>query len=92
MVSEGLEGLPMPTGKLANPGPNRSSGQAAVLAYLLQNAKLIGRDEIGRSVISLSVDDWLMDQLVAARTVGDRDHRAARSAPEVSILESAQAA
>jgi hypothetical protein len=54
--------------------------QAAILSYILQGAKLIGRDEDGHSVISLTVDDWLQEQLVAARagvraTGTSRGHR-----------------
>ena len=75
-----------------HPRHKRAPGRAAILAYLLRNAKLIGKDEAGRSVISLSVDDWLMDQLVTANSAAGRGHGAARSAPEATIVESARAA
>jgi hypothetical protein len=59
----------MSTRKVPNPGAKRGPGGAAILAYVLRNATLIGRDEAGRNVISLSIDDWLMAHLVAARAV-----------------------
>ena len=91
MVNEGLERAEMSTRKVPNPGAKRASGRAAILAYVLGNAKLIGRDEAGRNVISLSIDDWLMAQLVAARAMASPANCTAQFVPEVSAVESVQA-
>jgi len=40
-------------------------GESEVLKYLLQYATLTGRDPLGRSTISLPLNDWLFDQLSA---------------------------
>jgi hypothetical protein len=53
---------------------------------------LIGRDEAGRNVISLSIDDCLTAQSVAARTMAIPANHAAQFVPEASAVESARAA
>jgi hypothetical protein len=37
--------------------------ESGILKYLLQHATLTGRDAVGRSIISLPLNDWLLDQL-----------------------------
>ena len=37
--------------------------ESGSLKYLLQHATLTGRDAVGRSIISLPLNDWLLDQL-----------------------------
>ena len=41
--------------------------ESAVLRYLLQYATLTGRDALGRSTISLPLNDWLFDRLSALK-------------------------
>jgi hypothetical protein len=41
--------------------------ESGILKYLLQHATLIGRDAVGRSVISLPLNDWLLDQLAVLK-------------------------
>jgi hypothetical protein len=40
-------------------------GESEILRYLLRYATLTGRDALGRSTISLPLNDWLFDQLSA---------------------------
>ena len=40
-------------------------GESEVLKYLLRYATLTGRDALGRSTISVPLNDWLFDQLSA---------------------------
>ena len=42
-------------------------GESAVLRYLLQYATLTGRDALGRSTISIPLNDWLVGQLSALK-------------------------
>jgi hypothetical protein len=84
----------MSTRKVPNSRAKRGSGRAAIPAYVLRNAKLIGRDEAGRNVISLSIRDCLTAQSVAAN---DGDSVQSRSpirafVPEAGEVESARAA
>jgi hypothetical protein len=37
----------------------------ALLHHLLEAGDVIGRDQVGRTVIQLAVGDWLLDQLMA---------------------------
>ena len=37
--------------------------ESGILKYLLQHATLTGRDAVGRNIISLPLNDWLLDQL-----------------------------
>ena len=37
--------------------------ESGILKYLLQQATLTGRDAVGRNIISLPLNDWLLDQL-----------------------------
>jgi hypothetical protein len=92
MVNDGLERAEMSTRRVPNPGAKRASGRAAILAYVLRNAKLIGRDDAGRNVISLSIDAWLMAQLVAAKAMASPANRTGQFVPEVSAVESARVA
>jgi hypothetical protein len=41
--------------------------ESGILKYLLQHATLIGRDAVGRSIISLPLNDWLFDQLATLK-------------------------
>ncbi|HEX2336856.1 MAG TPA: hypothetical protein VHI72_10305 [Hyphomicrobiaceae bacterium] len=41
--------------------------ESGILSYLLQHATLIGRDAVGRSIISLPLNDWLLDQLATLK-------------------------
>jgi hypothetical protein len=41
--------------------------ESGILKYLLQHATLTGRDAVGRSIISLPLNDWLFDQLTALK-------------------------
>ena len=41
--------------------------ESGILKYLLQHATLTGRDAVGRSIISLPLNDGLLDQLTALR-------------------------
>lgn len=43
-------------------------GESDVLKYVLQHATLTGRDALGRSTISLPLNDWLFDQLSALKS------------------------
>ena len=36
----------------------------AILHHLLQHSDVAGRDAVGRTVITLAVDDWLLDRLM----------------------------
>jgi hypothetical protein len=42
-------------------------GESGILKYLLEHATLIGRDAVGRSIISLPLNDWLLDQLATLK-------------------------
>jgi hypothetical protein len=42
-------------------------GEKGILKYLLQHATLTGRDALGRSIISLPLNDWLFDQLTTLK-------------------------
>ena len=42
-------------------------GESDVLKYVLQHATLTGRDALGRSTISLPLNDWLFDRLSALK-------------------------
>jgi hypothetical protein len=41
--------------------------ESGILSYLLQHATLIGRDAVGRSIISLPLNDWLFAQLTTLK-------------------------
>ena len=41
--------------------------ESGILKYLLQHATLTGRDALGRSIISLPLNDWLLDQLTTLK-------------------------
>ena len=43
-----------------NPGAHAR----ALLHHLLQSGDIIGRDAVGRTVIQLAADDWLLEQLM----------------------------
>jgi hypothetical protein len=47
-------------------------GESAVLRYLLKHATLTGRDALGRSTISLPLNDWLVGQLSALKESAQR--------------------
>jgi hypothetical protein len=68
----------MSTRKIPNPSAKRASGRVAIPAYVLRNAKLIGRD--------------LTAQSVAAITMAIPANHAALFVPEASAVESARAA
>ena len=42
--------------------------ESGILKYLLQHATLTGRDAVGRSIISLPLNDWLFDQLTKLKS------------------------
>lgn len=42
-------------------------GESAVLRYLLQYATLTGRDALGRSTISIPLNEWLYGQLISLK-------------------------
>ena len=41
--------------------------ESGILKYLLQHATLTGRDAVGRSIISLPLNDWLLDQFTTLK-------------------------
>jgi hypothetical protein len=41
--------------------------ESGIVKYLLQHATLIGRDAVGRSIISLPLNDWLLNQLATLK-------------------------
>jgi hypothetical protein len=46
--------LPLPPGAEAR----------ALLHYVLEHADIVGRDSVGRTIIELAVDDWVLDKLM----------------------------
>jgi hypothetical protein len=48
-------------------GSQELQSKSGILKYLLQHATLTGRDAVGRSIISLPLTDWLLDQLATLK-------------------------
>jgi hypothetical protein len=48
-------------------GSQALQSESGILKYLLQHATLTGRDAVGRSIISLPLNDWLLDQLATLK-------------------------
>ena len=46
-------------------GPDAGAFAKSVLYHLLQQGDIAGRDAAGRTVLQLSIDDWLLDELCA---------------------------
>ena len=55
-------------------------GESEVLRYMLQNATLSGRDALGRSTISLPLNDWLFQRLSALQGSAQRKEETAPAA------------
>ena len=47
-------------------------GESEVLRYMLEYATLSGRDALGRSTISLPLNEWLFERLSALRGSAQR--------------------
>jgi hypothetical protein len=54
-----------------------SDAAAAALSRMLENGRVIGRDDVGRRVLAVAVDDWVIDWFGKARplTRGTRRRR-----------------
>jgi hypothetical protein len=46
---------------------NPGARARALLHHLLESGDVIGRDAVGRTVIQLAADDWLLEQLMTFR-------------------------
>ena len=58
--------------------------ESGILKYLLQHATLTGRDAVGRSIISLPLNDWLFDQLTKLKS-STRSEGIASSPEDVAL-------
>jgi hypothetical protein len=56
------------------PLPTDAGSQArTILHHLLEHGDLAGRDAVGRTVIMLAVEDWLLERLLTF-DAGSEDH------------------